>query len=66
MEPLPLVFSAALHMSIVSGSTCSDGSALAVPNHQQSAWGATEARQEKVILEVVRKGIFVVKCWSIC
>ena len=28
MEPLPLVFSAALHMSIVSGSTCSDGSAL--------------------------------------
>jgi len=66
MEPLPLVFSAALHMSIVSGSTCSDGCALAVPNHQQSAWGATEARQEKVILEVVRKGTFVVKCWSIC
>ena len=35
-------------------------------SHQESAWGATEARQEKVILEVVRKGIFVVKCWSIC
>ena len=66
MEPLPLVFSAALHMSIVSGSTCSDESTLAVPNHQQSGWGATEARQEKVILEVVRKGIFVAKCWSIC
>ena len=61
MEPLPLVFSAALHMSIVSGSTCSEGCALAVPNHQQSAWGGTEARQEKVILEVVRKGTFVVK-----
>ena len=36
------------------------------PSHQESAWGATEARQEKVILEVVRKGIFVVKCWSVC
>ena len=41
-----------------SGTTC--------PSQQESAWGATEARQEKVILEVVRKGIFVVKCWSIC
>ena len=37
-----------------------------VPSQQESACGATEARQEKVILEVVRKGIFVVKCWSIC
>ena len=35
-------------------------------SHQESAWGATEARQEKVILEVVRKGIFVVKCWRVC
>ena len=35
------------------------------PSQKESAWGATEARQEKVILEVVRKGIFVVKCWSI-
>ena len=31
-----------------SGSTC--------PSRQESAWGATEARQEKVIVEVVRKG----------
>ena len=36
------------------------------PSQQESAWGATEARQEKVILEVVRKGIFVVKCWRVC
>ena len=35
-------------------------------SHQESVWGATEARQEKVIVKVVRKGIFVVKCWSIC
>ena len=41
-----------------SGSTC--------PSHQESAWGAAEARQEKVILEVVRKGIVVGKCWSMC
>ena len=32
MEPLLLVFLAALHMSIVSSSSCSDGSALAVTN----------------------------------
>ena len=36
------------------------------PSQQESAWGATEVRQENVILEVVRKGIFVVKCWSVC
>ena len=41
-----------------SGSTC--------PSHQESAWGAAEARQEKVIVEVVRKGIVVGKCWSMC
>ena len=27
------------------------------PSHQESAWGAAEARQERVIVEVVRKGI---------
>ena len=25
------------------------------PSHQESAWGAAEARQERVIVEVVRK-----------
>ena len=34
-----------------SDSTC--------PSHQKSAWGAAEARQEKVIVEVVRKAISV-------
>ena len=32
-----------------SGSTC--------PSHQESAWGAAVARQEIVIVEVVRKAI---------
>jgi len=32
-----------------SGSTC--------PSHQESAWGAAEARQERVIVEVVRNAI---------
>ena len=32
-----------------SGSTC--------PSHQESAWGAAEAKQEKDIAEVVRKDI---------
>ncbi len=27
------------------------------PSHQESAWGAAEARQERVIVEVVRKAI---------
>ena len=27
------------------------------PSHQESAWGAAEARQERVILGVVRKAI---------
>ena len=31
-----------------SGSTC--------PSRQESAWAAAEARQEKVIVELVRKG----------
>ena len=34
-----------------SGTTC--------PSHQESAWGTAEARQERVIVEVVRKGIVV-------
>ena len=41
-----------------SGTTC--------PSHQESAWGATKARQELVIVEVVRKGMFVVTYLSIC
>ena len=41
-----------------SGSTC--------PSHQESAWGAAEVRQERVIVEVVRKGIVVGKCWNMC
>ena len=41
-----------------SGSTC--------PSHQESAWGTAEARQEKVIVQVVRKAIVVGKCWSMC
>ena len=40
-----------------SGSTC--------PSHQESAWGAAEARQERVIVEVVRNGIFGGRCWNI-
>ena len=43
-----------------SGSTC--------PSHQESAWGAAEARQERVIVEVVRKAIvagqFLFICWT--
>ena len=41
-----------------SGSTC--------PSHQESAWGAAEARQEKIIVDVVRKVIVVGKCCSMC
>ena len=41
-----------------SGSTC--------PSHQESAWGTAEARQENVIVEVVRNGIVAGRCWSIC
>ena len=40
-----------------SGSTC--------PSHQESAWGAAEARQEKVFVEVVRKGTDARRCWNI-
>ena len=45
-------------MSVIttsSSSTC--------PSHQESAWWAAEARQERVIVEVDRKGIVVGKCW---
>ena len=41
-----------------SGSTC--------PSRQESAWGAAEARQERVIVGVVRKGLVVGKCWRMC
>ena len=41
-----------------SGSTC--------PSHQESAWWAAEARQEKVIVEVVRKGIIAGLCSIVC
>ena len=41
-----------------SGSTC--------PSHQESAWGAAEARQERLIVVVVRKGTVVWKCWTLC
>ena len=41
-----------------SSSTC--------PSHQESAWWTAEARQERDIVEVVRKGIVVGKCWSLC
>ena len=27
------------------------------PSHQESAWGAADARQERVVVEVVRNGI---------
>ena len=43
-----------------SDSTC--------PSHQESAWGAAEARQEKVIVEAVKKaviaGFFKFICWT--
>ena len=43
-----------------SGSTC--------PSHQESAWGAAEARQERVIVDVVRKAIiagrYSIICWT--
>ena len=41
-----------------SGSTC--------PSRQESAWGAAEARQLKVIVEVVRKRIVSGRCCNIC
>jgi len=50
----------------VKGLTCNvrdnDIIRLQCPSHQESAWGAVEAIQEKVIVETVRKGIVVWKC----
>ena len=40
-----------------SGSTC--------PSHQESVWGAAEARQERVIVDVVTKVIVAGQCWSL-
>ena len=37
-----------------------------IRSHQQSAWGTAEARQENGIVEVVRKGFVIGKCWSMC
>ena len=48
----------------MSAITASSGSMC--PSHQELAWGAVEAIQEKVIVETVRKGIVVWKCWSMC
>ena len=45
-------------ISTSSDSTC--------PSHQESACGAAEARQEKVIVETVKKPIVVVKCGNMC
>ena len=36
-----------------------------VSESSESAWGAAEARPEKVIVEVVRKGIVGGRCWNI-
>ena len=36
------------------------------PSHQESVWGAAEARQERGIVEVVRKAIVAGRCWNIC
>ena len=41
-----------------SGSTC--------PSHQESVWGAAEARQERDIVEIVRKCISAGRCSIIC
>ena len=59
-EPWRRMFRAWPPMSAIttSGSTC--------PCHQEPAWGAAEARQEWDIMEVVKKGIVVAKCWSLC
>ena len=43
--------------------TSSDSTCL---SHQESAWGAAEARQERVIVEVVRKAVIAGQflCWT--
>ena len=45
-------------MKTTSGTTC--------PSYREPAWRTAEARQEKVILDVVVKVIVVGKCRSIC
>ena len=35
-------------------------------SHQESAWGAAEAMQERVIVEVVRKDIIAGRCSIFC
>ena len=44
-------------------SAITTSSVSACPSHQESAWRAAEARQERVIVAVVKKDIVVVKCW---
>ena len=45
-------------------STIMTSSVSTCPSHQESAWRAAAAMQEKVIVEVVRKAIVVWKCMS--
>ena len=47
-------------------SAITTSSVTTCPSHQESAWGAAEARQERVIAEVVRKGIIAGRCSIIC
>ena len=47
-------------------STIMTSSGCTCPSHQESAWGAAEARQERVIVEVVRNGIVPGQCWIMC
>ena len=48
----------------MSAITTSSGSTS--PSHKESAYGAVEAIQERVIVEAVRKGIVVGKCCIMC
>ena len=47
-------------------SAITTSSSTKCPSHQESAWGASEAKQDKVIVEFVRKGIVGERCWNIC
>ena len=53
-----------LGLTSMSAITTSSGSMC--PSHQESAWGAVQAIQERVIVEAVRKGIVVGKCCTMC
>ena len=46
-------------------SATTTSSASTCPSRQESAWAAAEARQERDMVEVVRKGIVAGRCWSI-